>query len=344
MIDSLFRRIGFGMALLLCLSANICANSESENGSNKDKSRITNLLVLAPISPNFLSAIEGLRSELGENYALDTLDLGSIKSSKKLGEGVRNSRAKAIVLMDNRSVVLAKELSKIDTTFAKLPKFVLMVLQADKALLGLPHVAGIRFEVPGYTVFTQFRNLSESKVTKVAVFHRKRFQESVLEEKRLLQKEKIVIQDYCLDCNDDKLKDQKLLDALQLAADEALKKGTDAFWMLPDNAIVNSKSLENFWIGSLKKKKKPIVVPLENLASLEMGMGIFSANPDYLQLGIQSAQQILQVLEEHESPDSIGLEPLISVQTVINLDVAKIIGWKFNTEKLSNVNKVLQSK
>jgi hypothetical protein len=52
----------------------------------------------------------------------------------------------------------------------------------------------------------------------------------------------------------------------------------------------------------------------------------------------------VQVFEEETPASDIGFEPLISVKTILNLDVAKRLGWQIKQDKVSGISKVLKSK
>lgn len=297
------------------------------------------LSVLMPKGEYFNTVLEGIKSELGESYSLRVILVDTIENGVSISSEVRASQG--IILMDSKAITLFRELLKQDSAFAKLPKFVLMTLQVDEAVKGIPNVSGIRFEVPGYTLVTNFRAVSEMDVSKVGVFYRKRFSKLVEDGERLLAREKIRVYKECIDSDNPKLSQAEALKILNSRIESMVKKeGVQVLWMLPDNIYVNANVLKEFWLGKVKKMKLPVVVQVENLASLQINAGLFSADPDYEQLGIQSAGQILQVLEQGESSESVGLEPLISVKTVVNLEVAKEIGWKLNATRLEKINKI----
>jgi ABC-type uncharacterized transport system substrate-binding protein len=112
--------------------------------------------------------------------------------------------------------------------------------------------------------------------------------------------------------------------------------------MLPDNALVNAATLGRFWAPRFRRERIPLVVPLANLASRQVDLGLFSAHPDYFQLGVQAAQLVVQVLEDGTSPAALGFEPLISVQTTLNLDVAARARWEIRTESLERVDELVE--
>jgi ABC-type uncharacterized transport system substrate-binding protein len=57
---------------------------------------------------------------------------------------------------------------------------------------------------------------------------------------------------------------------------------------------------------------------------------------------VQAAQQVVQVLEEQVPPATLGFEPLISVQTTLNLGVAERLHWEIRKELLGRVGELVR--
>jgi hypothetical protein len=302
------------------------------------------LLAITPNGEAFMQALEGLESDLGDKYEVRRLDATLPNAADSLRGLVRAFSPQGLILMDSKAIVLAKEMGK-DKAFARLPKFVTMTLKAEGAIQGLDSVAGIKFEVPAYTIFVNLRILSQRDYRKVGVFYRQCFSAFVEESRKFLAKENIELAGECLDCGvAGKLSPGAVSGKLRESMSRLASQKTDVIWMLADNTLVNETTLKGFWLTYFKEYGLPVVVPLPNLASLELNLGMFGVWPDYRQLGMQAAQQIIQVFESGESPGKLGLEPLVSVQTVINLDMAQRVKWDLNKDKLYRVNSVLTKK
>jgi hypothetical protein len=294
------------------------------------------LLAIMPTGENFDKVFLGIKSDLGGKYAVEKVDVEKKPTAAQLVEKCYALKVSGIILM------LAKEMQNIDAKIAAMPKFVFMTLQVAMAANGLQNVSGIRFEVPGFTLITNFRTISKKDFSSVGVFYRQIFAKDIEEGKRLLAKEKINLITGCLDCDLDKpLTPDKAFDRMENQFGALKSQNIEVMWILPDNYIVNSKTVSLFWLKKVKQAHIPAVAPIENLTSLGINAAIFSADPDYLQLGIQGAGQIVQVFEEETDINTIGFEPLISVKLVLNKNVAKELHWDLAEDKLERINKIL---
>ncbi|MEO7425471.1 MAG: hypothetical protein ABI036_09810 [Fibrobacteria bacterium] len=303
------------------------------------------LLAITPNGEAFMQALEGLKSDLGDKYEVRRFDAALPDAADSLRNVVRTFTPQGLILMDSKAIVLAKALEKDSAAFAHIPKFVTMTLKAEGAIQGLENVAGIKFEVPAYTIFINLRILSRRDFRKVGVFYRQSFSAFVEESRKFLAKENIDLAGECMDCGGEgKLPPGAVSGKLRESMERLASQRTDVIWMLADNTLVNETTLKGFWLTHFKEYGLPVVVPLPNLASLELNLGMFGVWPDYRQLGMQAAQQIIQVFESGETPGKLGLEPLVSVQTVINLDMAQKVKWDLNKDKLYRVNSVLTRK
>ncbi len=301
------------------------------------------LLAITPNGAPFQQALKGLESDLGDRYTVQRFDATLPNAADSLQVVIRSFSPQGLVLMDSKAILLIKNMQGNDNELASLPKFVLMTLKAEGAIRGLNNVAGIKFEVPAYTIFTNLRILSRRDFQRIGVIYRKNFSAFIEESEKFLSKEKMDLVGVCLDCGvPGQVNAGTISGKLMEGIASLVNQKMDVYWMLADNSLVNEKTLQEFWLTRLKKEGIPVVVPLPNLASLELKLGMFGVWPDYQQLGMQAAQQVIQVFEAGDSPDSLGLEPLISVQTIVNLEVAQREKWTLNKDKLKRVSMVLK--
>ncbi|HKP95747.1 MAG TPA: hypothetical protein VJ385_08315 [Fibrobacteria bacterium] len=301
------------------------------------------LLAIMPMSDSFQEAVEGMKSDLGKDYQITAFDVQGPNPAEALLRIHKSTAPDGLILMDSKAINLVEELKGRDSALAKIPKFVLMTLKAEQAVKGLENVAGIRFEVPAYTIFTNLQAITRKDFRKIGVFHRRSFSGFVEESKRFLAKEKMELIGQCLDCGKAEVISQdEVLDKLRAGLDEMRKQKVEIVWMLADNLIVNRVTLKRFWMGRFKESRLPLVVPLANMVSLESNLGFFAAFPDYTQLGAQAAQQVIQVFESKEDVSRVGFEPLVSIQMTVNADMARRAGWELREDKLSQVKTVLR--
>ncbi|MEO6096229.1 MAG: hypothetical protein ABIW76_11195 [Fibrobacteria bacterium] len=301
------------------------------------------LLAIMPPGDTFLQAWSGMKSDLGGRYEWRVLDPDAKNAEDTLAALCATYAPHALVLMDTRAVSLAKRMQKRDTALASLPKFILMTLKAEDAAQELQGALGIRFEAPAYAVFTQLRALSGQEFTRIGVFHRRVFSPFVEESRRLLSREKLELIGKCLDCDGSgPPSESEIVKRLGRGMDEFRSADVEVVWMLPDNTLVNPATLGRFWAPRFRRGTVPLIVPLAHLAGKQADLGLFSAYPDYYQLGVQAAQQVVQVIEGSVQPSAIGFEPLISIQTTLNLGVAKRLRWEIRKDKLPRVGDLIQ--
>ncbi len=306
------------------------------------QSQSNRLLVLMPPGPSFEQAWSGMKSDLGRRYVWTAFDPALPDAPDSLRKLIGAYAPRGVILMDSKAVKLAKLMQELDSGFAALPKFVLMTLKAEEAAKGLRNALGVRFEVPAYVIFTKLRSLGEKEFTRIGVFHRRSFSAFVEESRRLLAREKLELIAHCLDCETgEPLLEEKIPRLLERGLNRMKSAEVEVIWMLPDNMLVNSTTLGRFWVARFRRGKTPLVVPLAHLAGEQADLGMFSAYPDYNQLGMQAAQLVVQVLEDGVPTESLGFEPLISVHTTLNLGVTKRLRWPVREEMLERVDAII---
>jgi ABC-type uncharacterized transport system substrate-binding protein len=162
------------------------------------------------------------------------------------------------------------------------------------------------------------------------------------ESRKLLEREGITISPVCVDC-ENKTGSENALKIMTQKADYMIRNEKIDVYLIPaDNLIINSGNLNVFWIDKVKKKKIPAIAPLDMLASEKLGVAVFAADPDLLQLGAQAVGQIVDHFENKTPMEKIGFEPTISIKSTLNMRVAREIGWKIRDDKIGRINTVIK--
>jgi ABC-type uncharacterized transport system substrate-binding protein len=305
---------------------------------------VYDLAALMPAEGKFAGVLEEIRKQTGTNYRFHIIDMNKSVKVEDIARQCTSNNVQALILMDTKAIKAAVALEKFDSSFKALPKFALMTLMVESTSRGLSNIAGIKFEVPYYTVVMNFRIISQKEIKKVGIFFRKSFSGIIEESKKFLGREGIDICPVCVDCDPGRKTDPEQALAVmnrsvdKMVADEKI----DVFLVPADNLIVNSKSLGTFWINKVKKMKLPIIAPIDMLASEKLGIAVFSADPDLPQLAAQAANQIIDHFENNTSMKDIGFEPTISIKSTLNLRVSREIGWKCKDEKLARVTRIIK--
>jgi hypothetical protein len=303
-----------------------------------------NLAALMPAEGRFQTVLDEIRDQAGPGYHIEIIDISKNPSVKTVADRCSSNHVAGLILMDTKAIKEAIEMEKFDGGLKTLPKFVFMTLQAKLTAAALSNAAGITFEVPLYTLVTNFRIISQKDIYKIGIFYRKSFEHSIEESKKLLEKEKIAVSSLCIDCDQNKKTSIDNVLSLMNGSWERMvaTDKVDAFVIPADNLIVNPKSLAEFWIGTIKNKHIPVIATIDLLASEKFGAAIFTADPDLTQLGNQAASQIVEHYENNISMDKIGFEPTISIKSTLNTHVAEEIGWKLKSEKLGRISTIIK--
>jgi hypothetical protein len=303
-----------------------------------------NLAVLMPAEGRFNTLIEGIRDQAGLGYHFDVIDVNTKPTVQIIAGRCTSIKAAGLILMDTKAINAALDLQKYDTAFRALPKFVFMTLLAELTAKGLSNAAGITFEVPLYTLVTNFRIISQKDFSRIGIFYRNSFERSIEESKKLLNKEKIAISAVCVDCDQNqKTSIENALGVMNASMERMIAKDKVDVLIAPaDNLIVNSKSLAEFWMGKINKKRIPVIATIDLLASAQFGAAVFTADPDLIQLGAQAANQIVEHYESNTPMEKIGFEPTISIKSTLNLHVADELGWKLKSEKLGRITTIIK--
>ena len=303
----------------------------------------TNLLALIPFESQFQTVLEGIRSELGSEYSITAVDMKKSPDAVDIITQCKQLNPEALILMDTKAINLALGLQKMDALFVKIPKFVDMTLMVETTTKGLSNVAGIKFEVPIYTLVTNFRIISKKDFSKVGIFYRESFSSSIEEAKKHLSREQLSIDALCIDCkNNEKTTSKEALSTMKDSFDKMKNDNVDVFLLLADNLVVNAASLNEFWISKVKNKKIPMIATIDMLASSKFGVAVFTADPDLVQLGSQSANQIIEHFENETPMNEIGFEPTISIKSTLNAEIAKYMNWELKEEKLGRINNIIK--
>jgi hypothetical protein len=305
---------------------------------------ITNIMAFIPADTQFKTVLAGIRSELDSTYVIDVIDMSKSYKVEEVAKKCKKNCVKAFILMDRKAILAILDLQKTDSSIASMPKFVYMSLMVKTMTKDLSNVAGIKFEVPIYTLMINFRNISQKDVSKTGIFYRKSYLNSIEEAKRMLGKEQFSLQAVCVDCEkNEKTTEQDALKVMKISFVKMVKEqGSEVFLLLADNLVMNNASLTEFWMNMVRKQKIPIVAPLDILASPQIALAIFTAYPDLPQLGAQAANQIIEFFKNKTPLETIGFESTISIKSTLNQAVAKEIGWNLKPENLGRIDKIIK--
>ena len=299
----------------------------------------TKILILGPKGENFNLAIQGLTHELNE-FEFQQIYTQANTPISILKTTILNSQPDGLVLLDNSILGKIETLSKSQPVIKALPKFALMSLNLKSSIKNLPNSYGVELEVPAYTLFTQFRRISDNSFSKVGVFYQKSLQEYINISKKQLAKELIELVAICVDC-DDKSTERDIINKMNKGARSFIfKERINVIWMLADNATLNKKTLKDFWLKTIKPSKFSVVTPFAEYTKPQVNLGHFAAQVDFHALGSQTGMMIESYFDG-QMP-RIRTEPPLVVKTYLNLFKAKQTSLKINSQQLQNIDHILE--
>lgn len=297
-----------------------------------------------PSGAIFDSVYAGIKRELASDYEIKTFRNDGTIGADALAAQMVSSNPKAILALDNAALDVVKSF-QAKSGMKEIPVFAGAMLQVEQEVKakGIENACGVQFEVPAFTQFSNLKQVSTSKFLKVGVIYRRDFQAMINLSKEQLKKDNIELKDYCIDC-DGKVLDEKNTSKGLKETWKMLDAESDmAVWVLADNGLLTARSMGEFWLDKVAKSKKPVVAPLEMFVNGQKPFGemaLLSLSPDFVELGSQMAGLVQGVLEDGESVQDKGFEPLVSVKKYLNQKKADKIDWKLNSEMMNQIDKL----
>lgn len=296
--------------------------------------------VVMPEGEKFVETYEGILEELEDDYRIHQVfylnnDTEVIKELEKVNPD-------AIVLMENRTLNIAHAFQKSSSILKDKPIFPLMALRVELGMGSLRNATAIKFEIPAYTIFSNLKYISSQKFKNVFVVYRKEFQSLIDLSRKMIAKEKLELNAYCVDCGvADKLSNKQIAKRSIEAFNRMNNDGeVDVAWMLADNVLIKA-TLKSLWISKIVKNNIPYIAPIDKFVENEVLGGMIAFYPDYRNLGTQVSDKIREILEENNGVvEHNTVEELISVFSVLNKKRADNIEWNLNGKNLERLKKI----
>ncbi len=296
------------------------------------------LLIIRTEGKGFEQAVQGLREELEEEFSLNEMIIDKRTSINDLAGKMGQVRPRGVVLMDNISIFLYKKYQRrLPDSAVIIPSVSLMGSFMDLAVRGMKNATGIFYEVPLVTSVVNLRLVLPSvPFHKVGIVHRAFMEPSVRINKTYCAKEDVRLASY-------QIPDKR---NIKPELDKGLKKlvkkeKINALWVSNDNKIVNAELLRSVWIPFAKRFQKPIFVGVEVLVHPKFMFGTFAVIPDHVQIGVQAAEIIFDIMERGWQVGDRQVEPPRSVYKILNLRQAERF-FKVDEENLDKIDKILR--
>jgi hypothetical protein len=116
----------------------------------------------------------------------------------------------------------------------------------------------------------------------------------------------------------------------------------DALWLLNDNELIRSGAfISETWRPRLRDLNIPLIVGVPNLVDPAEPFGTMAVVPDHEALGLQAANLIFDLADDHWQPGRHPIEQPLSVKTVVDTKQARE-RFGLNKNALQYVDRALE--
>ncbi|MEN9360041.1 MAG: hypothetical protein RL095_1576 [Verrucomicrobiota bacterium] len=310
------------LSSLSCRSLNAAAKSEAPPviAARTDlPAEAPTLLIFRKGSENFAECTSALAAAASDCRLVDAV-MPENMQYEQFAAKIREVKPRLLLLMDNQAVSYARRFNQEPDDYArKLRSVAAMGLNLPKILAGNKLISAVEYEVPAYTILTQWRHLSGIKVEKALVFYRgSQHREMIHEASEQLAKEGITLR--AIDCEvDGQGRDQVIATVKKLLPLEVGKGDAQAVWVLADSVLLCKETFSGTWVKTARGSKVAFVSGIAEFSGKKAGFCAFSASPDHKALGSQVANLALDVME---NDDEAKVDHILAV--VKTLDEARL--------------------
>jgi putative ABC transport system substrate-binding protein len=294
------------------------------------------LLIAMPNSPNFVEVRKSLVSEVQKNFNIHTLAVGPETTVADLDSAIRSAAPVCVVLMNNATMNLYRQYQTANPAAPMPPAILLMASLVEEVQARLRRSTGIAYEVPGVTAFVQLRSVISAPINRVGVIYRPAFRSFVERQKSLAAKEHVEL--IAVSVPND-VTAAGLREALHNLAE---RSKVDAVWMLNDNGLVrDAEFVDDAWRRELSDAKLPLIVGVPNLVEPSSPLGTLAVVPDHEALGLQAANLLFDLSENHWQVETHPVELPLSVKTVVDVRLVRA-NFGLRPDALKHIDKALE--
>jgi hypothetical protein len=277
------------------------------------------VLIAMPKTKDAEEVRHSMVAELKKNFDVVTFVVEEGASAANLARALQAAKPACIVLMNNSTIKLYRELRKAQPAAGENPPVVMVLASLVEDMKSyIPNSTGIAYEVTALTAVANLRSVISKKVTRVAVVHRPPFQAFVARQKVLAAREKIEI--VPLEVGRDPSADD-ISGALKKAGAEAK---ADALWVLNDNGLLKDGAfIASVWQPALQALGLPVIVGVPALVDAQVHFGTFAVLPDHEALGVQTANLIFDLQDQDWNATDQQIELPLSTKTVCDIKQVK---------------------
>jgi hypothetical protein len=273
------------------------------------------VLIAMPPSAGFQDVRRSLVNEIQSAFNVATLVVTPTTGADELGGAINRLAPACVVLMNNSTVNLYREVQRTSPRGSRFPPSVIVMASfIDELRSTLVNATGIAYEVPGVAALVDLRSVIKAPVRRVGVIYRPSFRQFIAHQRDLAEKEQIEL--VPIEVGDGVYAD-RLRSSLHMLL---VNRRVDALWMLNDNELIKSSEyLDQTWRAELRNARVPVVVGVPNLVNPEAPLGTFAVVPDHGGMGLQAANLIFDLSENGWRADEHAVELPVSINTVADV-------------------------
>jgi len=271
--------------------------------------------VLTPLETETQEMWESLVQELGEEFNVATVPVGRSTGARHLARELERLRPSCIVVVDNRTLELYRQLQVERPAEVFPPAVVVMTSFLDRAIGGLRRATGIAYEVPAVSSIMSLREVARLDVQRVGVVHRQTFQAVIAAQTKLAALEKVELVPVAVPNDPTPEAVEDSLDRL------VVEENVDALWVVNDNRLLTTELLVNSWLPVLRFRPIPVIVGVSALVHPEVHFGTLAVLPNHAELGVQAANLIFDLADnDWQLEQERQIELPLRVMTVVDVD------------------------
>lgn len=241
---------------------------------------------------------------------------------RALKHAIEAKSPQLMVALGTQAALFARE------EFPSVPTLFAMVVDYQRhPLLRGPNVMGIALEVPTHHEFTQFKIVIPGMDQVLAFYTEQTSQELLRTSRDALEELGIELVAYPVDTPGD------IPDEFAGAAAEM-----DAVWLLNDPSIMTSDTF-SYLRDATHRSQLPFLCSLSRQFT-EHG-ALMSVSVNFGSLGFQAASMARSFLLEHTAPGTLGIQPPIGTEFVVNLATSEAIGLDIPPETYYVADEIL---
>ena len=337
-----WRTVSIAMAICVLASTGCRLARPGASSSDGDPARaptyvrrpgVDAILVLMPRARAAEEVLSGLNRELARDYDLVRRYVNDRVTPSQLSRMVDEVKPVAIVLMNNPTVRLYRRYQALKRRPNYPPAIGVLTSYLERTSVGIKDFAGIAYEVPLVTSLVNLRALVADPIRRVGVLYRPEFESFVAEQRelaRLEQFEVIGVQVVGTGPTE-----------IQRGISELNTLNVDAIWVLNDNPLLDTRTVREGWLPELARDWTPVVVNVASFVSADFNFGTYAVVPDHKDLGLQTANLLLDLASRNWRVDERRIELPVSVQTILAVNVAKR-RLRLNNVELSRVTRLVR--